>query len=252
MKTPGEPVRGESYPFDFVTLEPRPDPPRALAVLLHGVGGDETQLAGLGARLPDDVLVAMPRGQRSISGDRIGWFREGLSEDGPRVVEDEADEALERVVALVERLQERFDVPPARTVLAGFSQGGMLAAAAALTAPGLAAGFAMVCGRIMPELAQRIGSADALSGMHALIVHGREDDVLPPDWATRAAGQLRELGVDHALRLHEAGHVLTPAMEGDVAGWFFAPERPWMAGCPGQAAVRVRPGAGSRSSAPGP
>jgi phospholipase/carboxylesterase len=250
MRTPGEPVRGQSYAFDFVTLEPRPEAPRTLAVLLHGVGGDETQLAALGDRLPEDALVAMPRGQRTISGDRLGWFREGLSEDGPQVVEDEAEEARARLVEFVQRLQERFDVPPARTVLAGFSQGGMLAAAAALTGPGLVAGFAMAGGRIMPELAPRLPHAGMPAELHALVVHGRHDEVLPVDWATRAVDLLAGLGIARELRLHEAGHELTAAMERDIAAWYASQDRPWMradAGVPD-----LRPCAGSRSSAPGP
>lgn len=250
MRTPGEPVHGQTYPFDFVTLEPRPEAPRTLAVLLHGVGGNETQHAALGDRMPQDTLVAMPRGQRTISGDRLGWFREGLSEDGPQVVEDEAEEARARLVEFVQRLQERFDVPPARTVLAGFSQGGMLAAAAALTAPGLVAGFAMAGGRIMPELVPRLAHDGAPAELHALIVHGRHDDVLPVDWATRAADRLAGLGIAWELRLHEAGHELTAAMEQDIATWFASADRPWMRADAGVAGVR--PCAGSRSSAPGP
>lgn len=252
MKTVGDPVRGETWPFDFATLEPRPDPPRALAVLLHGVGGDEAQLAALGDRLPHDVLVALPRGQRTISGDRLGWFREGLGEDGPQVVEDEAEEARTRMVEFVRRLQERFDVPPERTVLAGFSQGGMLAAAAVLATPGLAAGFAMVGGRIMPELDPLIDRAGSLAGLHALVVHGRHDEVLAVDWATRAGERLAALGIAHAIRLHDAGHELLPAMEDDVAGWFASADRPWTQPAAAAAPGALRPCAGSRSSAPGP
>ncbi len=229
MKTPGEPVRGDTYAFDFVTLEPRPERPRRLVILLHGVGGDETQLAALGAQLPDDALVVLPRGQRSISGDRIGWFREGLGADGPQVVEDEAEEARGRLVDFIARLQQRFDVSPLRTVLAGFSQGGELAASAALTAPGGVAGFAMLCGRILPEIAPEVASRRELDGLHALVVHGRGDDTLPVEWATRASSWLRDLRIAHEVRVHDAGHELTPAMERDVVDWFLASDRPWIA-----------------------
>ena len=228
MKTPGDTVRGDTYAFDFVVLEPRPDPARWLVILLHGVGGDETQLAALGARLPDDALVVLPRGQRSISGDRIGWFREGLSADGPQVVEDEAEEARLKLVEFVARLQQRFDVAPSRTVLAGFSQGGELAASAALTAPESVAGFAMLCGRIVPEITADTGPRADLAYLHALVVHGRGDETLPVEWAGHAAARLAQLGVVHEVRVHDAGHELTPAMEHDLVTWFAAADRPWM------------------------
>lgn len=229
MRTPGEPVHGETYAFDFATLEPRPDAPRLLVVMLHGVGGDETQLAPLGARLPDDVLVALPRGQRSISGDRIGWFREALSEDGAQIVEDEAEDARGKLVDFVERLQQRFDVPPARTALVGYSQGGMLAATAGLTSPASVAGFAMLCGRIPPEIEPLIDRGEALSALEALVVHGREDDTLPVEWADRARESLDGFGVACQCRLHAAGHELTAAMEDDALAWLLDPARRWNA-----------------------
>jgi phospholipase/carboxylesterase len=227
MKTPGERVHGETYAFDFVTLEPRPDPPRLLAVLLHGVGGDETQLAALGARLPDDALVVLPRGQRSISGDRIGWFREALSEDGAQVVEDEAEDARARLVDFVGRLQQRFDVPPSRTVLVGYSQGGMLAASAALTCPAAVAGFAMLCGRIPPEIEPHVASSEALARLDALVLHGERDVTLEVEWAHRAREWLDALRVPHACRLHDAGHELTQGMEDDAVAWLTDACRAW-------------------------
>lgn len=228
MKTPGDRVSGDTYAFDFVVLEPRPDPARWLVILLHGVGGDETQLAPLGARLPDDALVVLPRGQRSISGDRIGWFREGLGADAPQVVEEEAEEARSRLVDLIARLQQRFDVPAKRTVVAGFSQGGELAASAALTAPGSVAGFAMLCGRILPEIAADVASRRALESLQVLVVHGGADETLPAEWADRASSWLHDLGIAHDVRVHDAGHELTPGMERDFVDWCCAADRPWM------------------------
>lgn len=219
MSDLGDTVSGETYAFDFRTLEPRPEAPTALLVLLHGVGGDEEQLAGLGSRAPGGTLVVLPRGQRSISGDRLGWYREGLSEDGPQVVLEEADEALAKLVDFIATLQKRFDVSPSRTVVAGFSQGGCVAAGAALTAPSRVAAFAMLCGRLLPEIGPALPPADTLAHLRALVVHGRDDDVLPVDWADRAADWLARLGIAHEVRLHDAGHELTPGMEADFVAW---------------------------------
>lgn len=228
MKTVGDRVSGETWPFDFATLEPRPDAPRWLVVLLHGVGGDETQMAAMGAALPDDALVVLPRGQRSISGDRIGWFRESVAGAAPQVVEDEAEEARTRLVDFIGRLQQRFDVAPTHTVLAGFSQGGELAASAALTAADGIAGFAMLCGRILPEVAPGLAPRRTLRTLHALLVHGRGDETLAPAFAQDASKSLDALGIKHELHLHDAGHELTQAMEGEFVRWFGERARPWM------------------------
>lgn len=227
MKTPSDLLHDAHYAFAFRTLEPMPHDARMLLVLLHGVGGDELQLADVGARMPEDAVVVLPRGPRTISGERLGWFREGLSEDGPQVVEDEAEEARVKLLEFLGQLQHRHAVPASRTIVAGFSQGGMLAAAAALTSPQSLAGFAMLCGRVMPELEPDLAPADALAPLHALVVHGRDDDVLPLEWAEQAIDRLDAFGIAHELKLHDAGHALEPAMSDDLLQWLTAASRPW-------------------------
>lgn len=236
MTDTGDLIHGETYAFDFRTREPRPDGPRRLLVLLHGVGGDEHQLEALGDRVDDGTLVVLPRGQRSISGGRLGWFRESLSEDGPQVVIDELEEARLRLVDFLGQLQERFEVPPGRTVVAGFSQGGMLAATVALTAPARVAGFAMACGRIPPEIADALAPAASLAHLEALVLHGSDDEVLAVDWARRADRWLARLGIACRLHVHAgATHALTDAIETDIARWFADPGRPWSDRAPGAA-----------------
>ena len=219
MPQPGDLIDAADYAFSFRTLEPRPEMPRALLVLLHGVGGDELQLAAIGERLPGDVLVALPRGYRSISGGKLGWYRVGLSEDGLQVVEDEAEEARLKLQEFVRQLQSRFDAPPERTVVAGFSQGGMLAASLALTSPADVAAFALLCGQMPPEVEPlRTPRAD-LAHLRALIVHGRQDDTLPVEQAELSDERLAQLGIRHELRLHRGGHELTGAVENDAVEW---------------------------------
>lgn len=218
-KVPGELVEEASWAFAFRLLEPAPEAPRRMLLLLHGVGGVETQLAGLGARVPDDTLVVLPRGQRAIADGRFGWFRVGFTEAGPQIVPEEAEESRLKLIEFIGQLQQRHGVGPRDTLVAGFSQGGIMSAGVALTAPETVAGFAVLCGRILPEIEPRLGAREALSRLSALIVHGRHDDKLPVDWAHRADAWLQRLGVPHALRLHEAGHELTPAMASDFLDW---------------------------------
>lgn len=215
---PGELLHDAAYAFAFRCLEPRPDAPCALLVLLHGVDGDETQLADVGAAAPAGTLVVLPRGPRSISGDRIGWYRVGLSEDGLQIVEDEEADARGKLVDFVAQVQRRHEVPATRTLLAGFSQGGMLAAGAALDAPASIAGFAMLAGHPPPGIDAPHPRED-VAHLHALVAHGRDDDTLSVEDADHAARRLRALGVETRLRLHDGGHVLTAALCAEAIAW---------------------------------
>lgn len=221
-RRPGDPIDAADYAFAWRAMEPRPDTPTALLVLLHGADGDELQLAGIGARTPPDTLVALPRGPRSIAGGRIGWYRVGVHEDGLQVVEDEAEDALARLTAFIAQLQRRFDVAPARTWLAGFSQGAMLAAAAMLAVPARVAGVAMVSGRLPTEAEGDVPCADGLSHLRVLLVHGRDDATIPLADAIDAKARFEALGIATELEVQPAEHVLEPGMEDTVATWLAA------------------------------
>ena len=227
MSAAGDLVNAADYALAFRLLEPVPEQPRRLLVLLHGVGGHEGQLAALGGRVSAHTLVVLPRAPRSVGGDMLGWFRVAFTDDGPQIVPGEAEESRLKLVEFVGQLQRHHHVDAAHTVVAGFSQGGILSASAALTAPDTVAGFAVLCGRILPEIEPSLGSRKALSGLEALIVHGRSDEKLPVAWAERADAWLQRLGVPRELRLHDAGHELTPAMVDDFVEWFQAVQRRW-------------------------
>jgi phospholipase/carboxylesterase len=227
MKSPGDLTSAPDYALAFRTLEPVPQAPRRLLVLLHGVGGQELQLAALGARVDDDTLVVLPRAPRSIGEGMYGWFRVGFTSNGPQIVPEEAEDSRLQLIEFIGQLQQHYDVAASHTVVAGFSQGGILSASVALSAPQAVAGFGLLCGRILPELEPALASRDALATLDALIIHGRADDKLPVAWAERADGWLQRLGVPHRLQLHAAGHEFNPAMQADFLDWFGAARQRW-------------------------
>lgn len=227
MKTPGDLVSAPDYALAFRMLEPAPATPRRLLVLLHGVGGQELQLAALGARVDDDTLVVLPRAPRSVGEGMFGWFRVGFTSDGPQIVPEEAEDSRLQLIEFVHQLQQRHAIAPSHTIVAGFSQGGILSASVALSAPQAVAGFGLLCGRILPELEPALAPLAQLATLDALILHGRANTKLPVAWAERADAWLQRLGVPHRLQLHAAGHAFTPAMQADFLDWFGAARQRW-------------------------
>jgi phospholipase/carboxylesterase len=180
--------------------------PRACVVLLHGVGGDETNLARVGDAIASDALVVLPRGPLTLGPGQYGWFRVSFTASGPVIEEAQADSSRQLVTRFVAQLQATLGVAPAKTLIAGFSQGGIISASVALSAPERVAGFGILSGRILPEL-------------RAFVGHGLQDDKLPVTWAQRSDQWLSELGVAHETRLHPGGHAVSAAMQADFAAW---------------------------------
>jgi len=203
----------------FRMLEPAPAPPRSLLVLLHGVGGSETNLTELAAMVPVDTLVLLARGPLIFGPEQYAWFRVTFTPAGPLIVATEAEESRQALILLIESQQQLHGIPPECTVVGGFSQGGILSASVGLTAPEQVAGFAILAGRILPELQPIIAKQNRLTQLQAFIAHGSDDDKLPVSWAQRAHQWLEQLGVSHDLKLYPGGHVISADMANDFVTW---------------------------------
>ncbi|WP_374442441.1 alpha/beta hydrolase [Pseudomonas panipatensis] len=191
--------------------------PRARLLLLHGVGGNESNLAGLAQYLPADLDVLLLRGPLQIAAQGFAWFQVNFSANGPVINAEQAEASRQQLLTFI---QARPALP---TVIAGFSQGGILSASVGLSAPGSVAGFALLSGRILPELEPHIATAEALRTLSAFVAHGRHDDKLPLFWAERADAWLTRLGVEHQTRLYDMGHEIVAEEVSDFVQWLDAP-----------------------------
>lgn len=170
-------------------------------LLLHGTGGDESDLLPLGQMIAPGAALLSPRGQVLENG-MPRFFRrlaEGVfdHEDVVRRAHDLAD----FVTATVAR--HGLAAP----VAVGFSNGANIAAAIMLLRPEVLGGAVLI--RAMVPLPQP--PAAGLAGQPVLILSGGMDPIVPEGEAARLAAQLTAAGaaVDHEIL--PAGHGLTQA-----------------------------------------
>jgi phospholipase/carboxylesterase len=216
-----------AFALAFRTLQPPPQKPASLLALLHGVGGNESNLAALGAEAGRDTLVVLPRGPIALGPQAFGWFRVAFTGNGPQIVASEADASRVALIDFIGQLQQACGIDAAHTVVAGFSQGGILSASVALTVPERVAGFAVLAGRILPELEAQLADTSRLSTLRGHIAHGTHDDKLPVTWAQRASDWLDRLGVEHETRRYPTGHELGAAMCADFLAWLARGDQRW-------------------------
>lgn len=60
------------FDLTFISKQPPPANPRALVLLLHGVGGSEINLIDFAAAMNPDILVVMPRGPITLGAGQYG------------------------------------------------------------------------------------------------------------------------------------------------------------------------------------
>ncbi|GAB7540158.1 alpha/beta hydrolase [Burkholderia sp. 3C] len=192
---------------------------RARLLLLHGVGGNETNLAAVADALPSDLDLLFVRGPLTLGAVQFAWFNVRFGPNGPTIDAAQADASRLHLIDLLRALRTADGAAPLPTLIGGFSQGGIMSASVGLSAPGEVRGFAILSGRILPEIAPHVAPREALAGLDAFIAHGEYDDKLPVTWAERADAMLTELGVPHAVRRYPVGHQLTGEIVDDFAAW---------------------------------
>ena len=142
---------------------------RAILILLHGVGSNELSMAGLAALAPDDLAVALVRSPIALGPGSFCTFRVEFTAHGPVIDAATAESSRLALLDFVAQLQRKQAIAPARTLIAGFSQGGIMAASLALTRPDLVAGFAILSGRILREIEPALAPRAELAKLHALV-----------------------------------------------------------------------------------
>jgi phospholipase/carboxylesterase len=190
----------DTAPTSFIHRhEPASGPGRPPLLLLHGTGGDETDLLDLGRALAPGAALLSPRG-RVLEGGMPRFFRR-LAEG----VFDEADVVRRagELAGFVAEARTAYDL--AAPVAVGFSNGANIAAATLMLHPGTLAGAVLL--RAMPPLAEPPGAG--LAGVPVLLLSGSADPIVPADAADRLAGQLAAAGARVERATLPAGHGLT-------------------------------------------
>lgn len=187
--------------------------PKARLLLLHGVGSNEVNLAPLGAALPDNIEVLLLRGPLQVGPQGFAWYQVNFTPEGPSFNQEQAEASRQLLSRFIESL------PQLPTVIAGFSQGGIMSSSLGVSEPELVRGFALLSGRMLREIAPRIAAAQRLAGVSAFIAHGRSDAVLPVTWAYEADEWLTQLGVAHQTHYYAMGHEIIAEELADFSAW---------------------------------
>ena len=180
-------------------------------LLLHGTGGDENDLLGLGKMISPGSALLSPRG-RVLENGMPRFFRrlaEGVFDHEDLVAR--THELADFVAAAARR--HGFD--PSRVVAAGFSNGANIAAAMLLLRPGTLRGAILLSPMvpIVPDPLPR------LPGTPVFIGAGRMDAMVPADGTRALAELLERCGAEVTTWWHEGGHSLTPDEVRAAADW---------------------------------
>ena len=199
--------------------EPAGDGPHPTIVVLHGWGANGMDLLGLAPYLADGrFLVICPQGRVEVPlGPTVGygWFPLSMgAPPDPAAFATGVDDARRFLDAAV----RRYPVDNNKLVILGFSQGGVVAYALALSQPERFAGLVALSSWLPAPLAQTVtsGSYERLS---ALVHHGTSDDLIPVERGRESVETLRRLRVPVTFREFDMGHEIHADSLADLSAW---------------------------------
>ncbi len=189
-------VNLDAWPHRF-TDGATPDAPVVLT--LHGTGGDEQEIAALGAALLPGAAVLSPRG-RVKEGPANRWFRR-LGE-GVFDVDDVIARAGE-LAAFVTAARERYGLGERPLIATGFSNGANTALATVLLHPDVVSTVVAFSG--MHPFAEREPSGSA-AGAALLLLNGDHDPMAPASSVDRLVAYASARGASVDRRRRPGGH----------------------------------------------
>ncbi|MEY9183635.1 phospholipase/carboxylesterase [Bradyrhizobium sp. USDA 326] len=175
-------------------------------LLLHGTGGDENDLLGLGKMISPGSALLSPRG-RVLEHGMPRFFRrlaEGVFD------EDDVRRRAHELGDFVAEAQQRHGI--AAPVAVGFSNGANIAAALLLLKPEALAGAILLRAMVPlshPPEANQLKAQ--LGGKPVLLLSGQADPIVPASNSARLAALLSQAGASVTHEVLPAGHQLSQA-----------------------------------------
>ena len=193
--------------LDFERSGPRePAPGATVAVLLHGRGSDKHDLQGLRPHLPDEWVLITPQAPFSAAAWGYGpggaWYR---YKEEDEVWVETLRESLSRLDVFYAELPGLLGFEPGRLVMGGFSQGGTVSLAYALSRPGAVAAALNFSGFLAAAVElDETGSTPPATPL--FWGHGLGDPAIPIGLAERGRARLRRAGASLVARDYGMGH----------------------------------------------
>jgi phospholipase/carboxylesterase len=190
------------------TWEPAGNGPFPTIFAMHGWGSNAMDLQGLAPYIADGrFLVICPQGSVEVEIGAIngyGWYE--VRRLGSQPDPDKVDAAVDQLREFLDEASARYPVDPRKVVVAGFSQGGMMAYSLAMRWPERFAALVGI-GTAFPErLASQVTNHEAVQRLPTMVQHGRADQAIDMARARKSVEELRELKVPLVFREYDCGH----------------------------------------------
>ena len=213
-------IENQGTSLQYLAIEPngyKPDASYPIVILLHGFGSQMGDIARLPALIDSEhYIYACPNAPIAMDlGGFAGYAWAPLDGEGARRAQAHAEELLR---AFCHEVFAKYNPPGGQAVIAGFSQGGMMAYRAGLTEPEAFRGVAALSSRI-PDPQDLRSRLPEKRDQAVFVAHGTMDTLLPIEDGRRSLEFLTAEGYKPTYKEYPMGHEVTPSVLNDFTVW---------------------------------
>lgn len=180
-------------------------------LVLHGTGGDENDLIGIGQAIAPGAAILSPRGNVLENGAPRFFRRISEGVFDPKEVRARAEELARFIHAAV----VTYRLNPDRVFALGYSNGANIASTVMLIEPGLLRGSIL----LRPMLVYEPPEQNNLSDSAVFISAGRMDPIAPQSSVEQLVALFETAHADVTLKWQLAGHSLVPNDVREASEW---------------------------------
>ncbi|EAR00266.1 serine esterase [Maribacter sp. HTCC2170] len=179
--------------------------------MFHGYGSNEEDLFSFAPELQAEFCIISVRAPYPMEPFGNAWYAINFdAEKGKWSDDNQAIDSREKIVSFIEEACTTYSLDTARITLLGFSQGTILSYAVALSYPEKIKNVVALSGYINEKIISEKSEEKDHSNLKIYASHGQVDQVIPPEWAQKIPGQLKNLGVDYIYEEFPVGHGVAP------------------------------------------
>jgi phospholipase/carboxylesterase len=180
-------------------------------LLLHGTGGDEDDLIGIGQSVAPGAAILSPRGNVLENGAPRFFRRLAEGVFDPKEVRTRAEE----LARFIRAATVTYRLDPTRIYSLGYSNGANVASTVMLVEPGILRASIL----LRPMLVYEPSEKSDLGGSSVLISAGRMDPIVPAESVEKLVSLFESARAAVTLKWQLAGHNLVPSEVREATEW---------------------------------
>jgi phospholipase/carboxylesterase len=191
-----------------------------LLLLLHGFGSNESDLHSFANYLPENHYIVSIRAPFKLPNGGFAWYNISFDEDMNKFNDHEqAKDSINMIINFIEELSNKYLIDKDKISLLGFSQGTILSYALCLNYPEKFKNIIGFSGYIDEAMINIESENTDYSKLNLYISHGKDDPVIPVDWARKSSEILKRNKIKYSFNEFNSGHTISSENFYDFKNW---------------------------------